>query len=118
VQAWLRFAKAKGKPYAVPEWGVGGPRDVCAAPGVDNPYFIKKMYQFFWANAADLAYEVYFNGHGSATDSKGSHKIFAPEPALPAVGSVNYLGYVQRYNPKAARMYRQLWGKGAAPVSG
>ena len=31
-RAWLEYAKAKGKPYAMPEWGIGGARSVPAAP--------------------------------------------------------------------------------------
>jgi hypothetical protein len=112
VQAWLRYARSKRKPYAVPEWGVGGPRDVCDNPGRDSPFLIRKMFEFFRANAADIAYEVYFNGHGWPDDSKGSHKLFAPEPAFPEPGSPRYLAYVQRYNPRSATMYRQLWGAG------
>ena len=62
---WLAYAKSKGKRLSVPEWGVGGPRDVCGQPGIDNALFIRKMHAFFAANASSIAYEAYFNGHGS-----------------------------------------------------
>ena len=114
--AWLNYARSKAKAYAVPEWGIGGPNDVCARPGTDNPYFIEKMHEFFRQNAADLAFESYFNDHGFADDSKGSHKLFAREPALPAPESPDYLAYVQRYNPNAAATYRALWGAALDPV--
>ena len=115
--AWLNYARGKGKPYAMPEWGVGGPSGVCARPGVDNPYFIRKMYEFFQVNAADLAFESYFNGHGFADDSTGSCKLFAPDPAFPDPASPDYLAYVQRYNPNAAATYRALWGQDLSRVT-
>jgi hypothetical protein len=115
--SWLNYARLKGKPYAIPEWGVGGPRDICGRPGIDGPYFIKKMYDFFQLIAPDLAFESYFNGHGFIDDSKGSHKLFALEPSFPDPDSPHYLTYVHRYNPKAAQMYRALWGQDLAQVS-
>ena len=113
--AWLAYAKSKGKPYAVPEWGVAGPDFVCANPGIDNSYFVKKMYQFFWWHAADIAFESYFNGHGASTDARGSHKIFAPDPTYPSPADSGYQSYVGRYAPSSSVMYRQLWSAGAAP---
>ena len=78
-RAWLEYAKAKGKPWAMPEWGIGGPREGCAEPGTDNPYFIEKMYEFFWKNAAHIAFEAYFNDTGGADPAHGSHQIFVPD---------------------------------------
>ena len=109
VVAWLRFARAKGKPYATPEWGVAGPRHVCADPGADNPFFVGKMHDFFAANAPDIAFEAYFNGHGGGDGSLGSHAIFRPDPAFPQPSDPTYLDYVQRFNPLAAVAYRQAW---------
>lgn len=111
--AWLAFAKAKGKRWAVPEWGIAGRRDECDLPGIDNPYFIRKMFELFQEHAADIAFEAYFNGHGAPDDSLGTHKLFAPAPNFPEPGADGYLAYVQRYNPNSAVAYRQLWGRGA-----
>lgn len=36
-QAWLDYARGKGKPYAIPEWGVGGRRTSAAGPGSTTP---------------------------------------------------------------------------------
>jgi hypothetical protein len=114
-RAWLEYARSKGKPYAVPEWGIGGPRSICAEPGTDNPYFVRKMYEFFWNNAADIAFEAYFNGPGGSDPANGTHQLFAPAPSWPAPGSTGYLDYVQRYNPNSATTYRTLWSAGVAP---
>ncbi|MEK0086009.1 hypothetical protein U1T56_22870, partial [Geminicoccaceae bacterium SYSU G07066] len=94
--AWLAWAKAKGKRFSVPEWGVSDhyPGMPCADNGFDNPFFIEKMYQFFRANAAVMAYESYFNGGGSIIPP-GVHKIYPPAN-----------------NPAAAARYQQLWSKG------
>ena len=113
--AWLSYAKSKGKPYAIPEWGVAGPTFVCNTPGIDNPYFIRKMYQFFWWNADDIAFESYFNGHGANDDSRGSHKLFAPDPSFPSPSAANYQSYVGRYAPQSSLTYRQLWSAGVQP---
>jgi hypothetical protein len=113
---WMEWAKRRGKKYATPEWGVGGPEDICRKPGIDNAYFVRKMFDFYRANAANVAFEAYFNGHGFANDRKGSHMLFAPGPAAPAPGSAGYLAYVHRYNPLAASAYRTLWG-GSATAS-
>ena len=114
--AWLDYARAKGKPYAMPEWGIGGPNDVCGRPGTDNAHFMARMYGFFQTIAPDLAFESYFNGHGFINDSKGTHKLFALDPAFPDPASPDYLAYVQRYNPQSATTYRTLWGQDLATV--
>lgn len=83
IGAWLAFAKSRGKKLACAEWGIS----VGEAPGTtDNPVYIKKMFEFFSANAAYIAYENYFN-------QKSRHQI--------APGTVN---------PKASAMYLSLWG--------
>lgn len=91
IGAWLTYAKSKGKRLSVPEWGIGGPRNICPEPGIDNPFFIQKMHEFLRTNAGSIAYEAYFNGHGGPAGG-GSHKI---APAS--------------YNPKSAAAYRSLW---------
>ncbi len=91
IATWLRYARSKGKRLSVPEWGVGGPRDACNQPGIDNPFFIKQMHSWFRKNARSIAYEAYFNGHGGSA-RKGSAKL------APA-----------KHNPRSAAMYRSLW---------
>ena len=58
LQAWLDFAKAHGKKFAVPEWGL-----VSGQEG-DNVAFVDGMHAFFVTNAASLAFESYCN-HGA-----------------------------------------------------
>jgi hypothetical protein len=97
IGTWLAFARQHGKKFSVPEWGIGGPLvpiSKCGGEsGIDNPFFIRKMFAFFQANAKDIAYEGYFNGHGAETASRGSHKL------APTI-----------YNPLSAAAYRELWG--------
>lgn len=115
-QAWLDYARSKGKTYAIPEWGVGGPQDICAKPGIDNPYFMRKMYEFFWKNAADIAFEAYFNGHGDVDDRKGSHMLMAASGPLRAIDVDGLDPTLERYNPLSAATYRDLWGKSVEPL--
>ena len=62
VGAWLAYAKSLGKKLAVSEWAVNnGP----SYGGGDNPYFVEQMHKFFADNAADIAYECYYNGNNT-----------------------------------------------------
>lgn len=81
-----RFARAHGKRFAVPEWGVVR----SAGGGADNPYFIQKMFELFQANRANLAYEAYF----TATDAGNVQSSLIDPPS----------------NPRAAQRYRALFG--------
>ena len=115
-RAWLEYARSKGKPWAVPEWGIGGPREGCAEPGIDNPYFIRKMYEFFWNNAADIAFEAYFNDIGGGDPDFGTHELFAPTPANPAPTSAGYRSMSSATTRARPRSTATLWGAGRAPV--
>lgn len=54
---WHRdFAALHGKPMSYPEWGVGN--------FGDNPYFIRKMHEWFTENRDRIAYAGYFNVDG------------------------------------------------------
>jgi hypothetical protein len=88
IGAWLAYAKSKGKPFSVPEWGVSdGNYGGCVS--TDNAFFIKKMHDFFKSNARNIAYESYFN---CKMNEPGLHVI---HPA--------------KYNPNASAMYKSLW---------
>lgn len=56
IQDAADFARAKGKGFAVPEWGLHGQEGYG-----DNAFFIKKMFGFFEANKDVLVFENYFN---------------------------------------------------------
>jgi hypothetical protein len=85
---WLAFAKGQGKPLSVPEWGV------CQAcndqRSRDNPLYIRKMHEFFGANAGSIAYETYFN---CGTKYNGA----------------SYQIYPSTSNPLASAEYNRLW---------
>jgi hypothetical protein len=82
--AWLAFAKSRGKRLSLPEWGISAGK----SPGSkDNPFYIQKMFEFFRANAASIAYEHYFN-------QKPRHQL--------TPGDVN---------PLSSARYKQLWGR-------
>ncbi len=73
----IKFARAHGKKFSVPEWGLVGTHDTGAGragqSGGDNPFYIRKMHDTFVANADVLSYEAYFsnsdpgNVHSSLT---------------------------------------------------
>jgi hypothetical protein len=98
--SWLAFAKAHGKPLALPEWGLN--------PGngsLDDPAYIQDMHDFMAANAAGpggdnagkVLYDVYFNCPNGG-DSRWEINDAA--------------------NPNAAQTYRSLrWGVSDGPAS-
>jgi len=82
IGAWLAFAKSHGKKLSVPEWGVNH-----GGGGGDDSAYVQYMYNFFTANAAQIAYEAYFNSQ-------------CPNFCILPAGK----------NPLAVATYRQLWG--------
>jgi hypothetical protein len=81
---WLNFAKAHGKFFSVPEWGIASGGMWPGHEGGDDPAYIKDMYDFFAANKKWIAYESYF--------SDGGTSIYDPDQ-----------------NPQASAEYQQLW---------
>jgi hypothetical protein len=67
LNAWERRIKARGKPFAVDEWGI-----VCEGPSQperDNPFFIELMHKH--NKERNWAHSCYFNPH----DRDGPHRI-------------------------------------------
>lgn len=85
---WLDFARQRGKPLALPEWGLGkhGTQDP-----FDNPLFIQKMFEFFGSHSSDIAYESYFN--------RRTHRLTAPS------------GLRAELNLRSAETYRRLYAR-------
>ncbi|MDO5711462.1 MAG: hypothetical protein Q4P32_06965 [Micrococcales bacterium] len=81
-----KFARAKGKGLSFSEWGLA-PKNRDGHG--DNPFYIRKMKQFFDANADILVMENYFNEPGKTMLSS----LWTEAPQ----------------NPKSAALYRQLW---------
>jgi len=73
IGAWQAFARAHGKKLSLPEWGVTD--DHGQGGGSDNPFYVQKMFELFQANAADIAYECYFNL--ATTSDTGVFEIFS-----------------------------------------
>jgi hypothetical protein len=90
----LEFARSRGKPLSVGEWGV--------APGSDwndhgeNPDFIRWMHAWFAEHAADIAYETYFN---NCQDGEVESNLYRPAG-----------GDCLRRNATAGSVYQELWG--------
>ncbi len=82
LQDAVNFARAHGKGFAVPEWGLHGVQ----GPG-DNPFFIQKMFDFFMQNKDVLVFENYFD-----------------EPADYIHNSLK-----SGQDPQSAAVYRKLW---------
>lgn len=56
---WKNFAVAHNKPFSIPEWGLCRRSDNHG--GLDNPYYMQKMYDFIQEPANDVAFHVYFD---------------------------------------------------------
>ncbi|MBE3203471.1 MULTISPECIES: glycoside hydrolase family 26 protein [Parafrankia] len=91
--AAIAFARAHGKQFSVPEWGLvassGTEAGRSGQAGGDNPVYIQQMYETFRANADVLAYETYFK------DSRA--------------GNVHSSLINPNENPKSSAVYASLW---------
>lgn len=85
IQDVAEFARAHGKGFTVPEWGLASRAE--GGEG-DNPYYIEKMREFFEANKDVLVLESYFNEPMTSIENS----IWDPAQA-----------------PKSAEVYRRLW---------
>ncbi|OHV42874.1 beta-mannanase [Pseudofrankia sp. BMG5.36] len=89
----IRFARQHGKQFSVSEWGLVSTSDTGAGAsgqaGGDNPFYIRKMYDTFKANADALAYETYFNNSEA--------------------GNVHSSLLNPNENPNGAATYASLW---------
>ena len=77
VYAWYNYARARGKRFAVPEWGITDPK-VAGVP-TDRPVFIRKMHEFFSFVAArgDLVFESYYNYAFTGIDKHQLYPVLA-----------------------------------------
>jgi hypothetical protein len=94
---WCRaFARSRGKPFAIPEWGVWY-EPASPQAGGDNPDFITKMYDWMSGNAigdgaGELAFAIYFNFGANKLNRadlalvesmREFQRLFAPVPPVP-----------------------------------
>lgn len=89
LKFWADFARAHGKHLSVPEWGVYPGTLHAGHNGGDNPFYVRKMVEFFGSLGPLLAYEAYFNDKGAYY----AGSLFSPVQA-----------------PQAADAYRRLYG--------
>ena len=81
------FARKHGKGASFGEWGTAKPGN--GNGGGDDAFYIRRMHQFFRDNADVVAFECYFD-----------------EPDDYIANSL-----IKGQNPKAANVYRSLWGR-------
>jgi hypothetical protein len=76
---YAAFARARGKPFTVPEWGLWDRPD--GTGGGDNPDFIRRMHAFLTDPAQAVAFHAYFEFDGS----DGRHSLMEAFPVSGAV---------------------------------
>ncbi|UAL30489.1 hypothetical protein K8W59_02890 [Nocardioides rotundus] len=74
LEFWADFARDRGKPLALPEWGLWDRPD--AASGDANSSFIRRMYDFMSDPENNVAYQAYFEFDGS----DGTHRLMTTFP--------------------------------------
>ncbi|GAA3620361.1 hypothetical protein GCM10022223_41580 [Kineosporia mesophila] len=67
---WSDFAKSKGKPMALPEWGLWERPD--GHGGGDNAYYIQQMLDFIYDPSNNVGYQSYFEFN---VGSSGTHML-------------------------------------------
>jgi hypothetical protein len=88
------FARQRGKPVSFPEWGLMTYPEVGVVGNEDNPHFIREMR--IRLQADDVAYAMYFE----VDADDGEHRL------------------MEGRFPQAARVFRELFGGGAAHSDG
>ncbi len=78
LSMWAGFADSVGAQLAFREWGCAT-EDYRNSSGGDNPYFVRKMFEWFDAN--DVAFQTYWNAW-TAGGGTGGHRIW-PEDQTP-----------------------------------
>jgi hypothetical protein len=67
---WSGFARSKGKPMSLPEWGMWQRSD--GHGGGDNAYYIQQMHDFITDPENNVAYQAYFE---SRNDKGETHRL-------------------------------------------
>ncbi|GAA1436271.1 hypothetical protein GCM10009616_35660 [Microlunatus lacustris] len=61
----LAFVKQRGKLMAVEEWGICYDQNGQRVGGGDNPWYVRRMFQWLMANKDYIAYEVTYDDEGA-----------------------------------------------------
>ncbi len=94
---WRDFARAHGKPFSIPEWGVWKRPD--GHGGGDDPEFIEKMHTFLMEPTNGVTWHCYFDIGTSASRGEAHHQL-SPGPDGTQVSTF----------PAAATAFRRLFG--------
>jgi regulation of enolase protein 1 (concanavalin A-like superfamily) len=92
ILTWKNIAVAHGKPFAIPEWGIAARSD--GHGGMDNPYFVQKMYDFIQDPANNVAFHIYFEVNAA----DGAHQL----TSMPGRTATAF--------PNSAALFRKLFG--------
>ncbi len=98
LQQVVDLARKKGKGFAVTTWYLMPPT---VMGNGDNPFLVQKMYDFFKANQDILVYESLGQTGGEQVLDDGQTVEGTNDPTMLIKGQM----------PKAAELYRKLWGK-------
>ena len=93
------FGLARGKPMAIPEWGVAIRPD--GHGGGDNTYFMQQMFEFIQNPANYVVFHSYFDVSAVDIDARLTDAVTGDNPS----GATRF--------PNAAALYKQLFGASA-----
>ena len=69
LRFWRDFARERGKPLSLPEWGLWSRPD--GTGGGENAYYIRRMHEFIADPGTPVAYQAYFEYNGE----DGEHRL-------------------------------------------
>jgi hypothetical protein len=75
LEFWSAFARRRGKPMSLPEWGLWSRLD--GHGGGDDSYYLREMHGFIADPDNGVAYQAYFEFDGS----DGPHRLMTTFPA-------------------------------------
>lgn len=80
LQTWSAFAKAHGKPFSIPRWGLTA--DHTRSEGFDAPYYIQAMHDYMQNPDNNVYFSVYFEYyHYSWLSPTNGYKTNEPKAA-------------------------------------
>jgi len=101
LKAWSDFARAHGKLFALPEWGVSRRQD--GHGGLDNVGFVERMHKFI----NDPANNVYFDCYFDVQAPDGAHQLTS------GIGEDEGIEF-----PQSAARFRTLFGQQDVAIPG
>ncbi len=104
LATFTAFAKSKGKPMTLPEWGLIRGFDGAGSP-YDNSYFVQQMFNWIMDPSNNVAFATYYDQDSSKSDGDHSLCNWCNSQDTTPVGQPVATAF-----PQASALFRKLFG--------